>query len=403
MASKAEKTMVATILICERAFRRSMPIISKLPQVGLTIFSEMTRLALEHDAINLSQGFPDFDTHTELKELVFKHIHAGHNQYAPMQGVGALREAIAVKIRELYGTVYDPETEITITAGGTQAIYAAITAVVHPGDEVILVEPAYDCYAPIVRLNGGVPVYAALDFPSYRMDWDAFGRLINPKTKLVLLNFPHNPSGAVLNGSDLETLSELLRPTDALILSDEVYEHMVFDGLSHQGMSRHPELSQRSFVVSSFAKTYHTTGWKVGYCAAPRPLSEELQKIHQYMVFAVNTPIQYAYSEFLEDKQRYLSLPAFYQAKRDRFLELIHASRFRALPCHGTYYQLLDYSQISEESEMQFARRLTIDHGVAAIPPAVFYHRGDDHKVLRFCFAKKEETLKAAAERLNAI
>jgi methionine aminotransferase len=380
-----------------------MHIDSKLPQVGLTIFSEMTRLALQHGAINLSQGFPDFDTHPRLKDLVAKYIHAGYNQYAPMPGVGALRQAIAAKTRQMYGAVYDPESEITVTTGGTQAIYAAVTAVVHPGDEVILVEPAYDCYAPIVRLNGGVPVYVALDFPSYRIDWDAFSRRISAKTRLVMLNFPHNPSGAVLSAQDLETLAEILRPTSALILSDEVYEHIIFDGLEHQGMSRHPDLRQRSFVVSSFAKTYHTTGWKVGYCLAPRPLSAELQKIHQYMVFAVNTPIQHAYAEFLEDQQCYLSLPSFYQAKRDRFLELIRGSRFRPLSCHGTYYQLLDYSRISDAPEMDFARRLTLEFGVAAIPPSVFYHRGDDHRVLRFCFAKKEETLTAAAERLNAI
>ena len=380
-----------------------MNIISKLPQVGLTIFSEMTRLALQHGAINLSQGFPDFDTHTRLKDLVAKYIRDGYNQYAPMQGVSVLRDAIAEKTLRLYGVAYDPESEITITTGGTQAIYAAVTAVVHPGDEVILAEPAYDCYAPIVRLNGGVPVYATLEFPSYGIDWDAFARLISAKTRLVMLNFPHNPTGAVLTAQDLETLAEILRPTPVIILSDEVYEHIVFDGCEHQGMSRHPELRQRSFVVNSFAKTYHTTGWKVGYCLAPRSLSEEFRKIHQYMVFAVNTPIQYAYAEFLEDRQLYLSLPAFYQAKRDRFLELIRKSRFRPLPCHGTYYQLLDYSGISDLPEMEFARRLTMEFGVAAIPPSVFYHRGDDHKVLRFCFAKKEETLLAAAERLNAI
>jgi len=380
-----------------------MNIVSKLPQVGLTIFSEMTRLAHQHGAINLSQGFPDFDTHPKLKDLVAKYIRAGHNQYAPMQGVGALREAISEKTRRLYAAVYDPETEITVTTGGTQAIYAAVTAVVRPGDEVIIMEPAYDCYAPIVRLNGGVPVYAALEFPSYRIDWDAFRRLVSEKTRLVMLNFPHNPTGAVLTAQDLETLAAILRPTTVLILSDEVYEHIVFDGAAHQGMSRHPELRLRSFVVNSFAKTYHTTGWKVGYCLAPRPLSDEFRKIHQYMVFAVNTPIQHAYAEFLEDPQYYLSLPSFYQAKRDRFLELINKSRFRPLPCRGTYYQLLDYSRITDEPEMEFARRMTMQFGVAAIPPSVFYHRGDDHKVLRFCFAKKDETLNAAAERLNGI
>jgi methionine aminotransferase len=380
-----------------------MHIRSKLPEVGLTIFSEMTDLALRHGAINLSQGFPDFDTHPELKNLVDKHIREGRNQYAPMQGVGALRERIAAKVREMYGADYQPESEITITTGGTEAIYAAITAVVNPGDEVILFEPAYDCYAPIVRLNGGRPVYATLEFPSYRVDWDAFRRLLSPKTRLVLLNFPHNPTGAVLSAADLEQLAEILRPTAALILSDEVYEHIVFDGHSHQGMSRHPELRERSFVVSSFAKTYHTTGWKVGYCLAPQALSQELRKIHQYLVFAVNTPIQHAYAEFLEDKERYLGLASFYQAKRDRFLDLIRDSRFRPLPCHGTYYQLLDYSRITDEPEIEFARRLTTEHGVAAIPPAVFYHGRDDHKVLRFCFAKKEETLRAAADRLCAI
>jgi methionine transaminase len=376
---------------------------SKLPEVGLTIFSEMTNLALQHGAINLSQGFPDFDTHPELKELVAKHIRAGRNQYAPMHGVAALRERLAAKVRTLYSAAYDPESEITVTTGGTEALYAAVTAVVHPGDEVIIVEPAYDCYAPIVRLSGGHPVYAKLTFPDYRMDWEGFRRLVSARTRLVMLNFPHNPTGAVLNADDLETLAEILRPSQALILSDEVYEHIVFDGLSHQGMLLHPELRERSFVVGSFAKTYHTTGWKVGYCLAPHGLTAELRKIHQYLVFAVNTPIQHAYADFLEDPHRYLDLPAFYQAKRDRFLELIQGSRFRPLPCHGTYYQLLSYAGISDEPEMEFARRLTIRHGVAAIPPSVFYHQRDDHHVLRFCFAKKEETLTAAAERLCAI
>ena len=376
---------------------------SKLPEVGLTIFSEMTNLALKHDAINLSQGFPDFDTHPELKELVAQHIRAGHNQYAPMHGVAALRERIALKVRSLYGAEYDPEAEITVTTGGTEAIYSAVTAVVHPGDEAIIVEPAYDCYAPIVRLSGGRPVYVKLTFPDYRMDWDAFRNRVSARTRLVVLNFPHNPTGAVLNAADLDTLAEILRPTRALVLSDEVYEHIVFDGVRHQGMIGHPELRERSFVVGSFAKTYHTTGWKVGYCLAPRALTAELRKIHQYIVFSVNTPIQHAYADFMEDARRYLELPDFYQRKRDRFLELTRASRFRPLPCHGTYYQMLSYAGISDEPETEFARRLTVDHGVAAIPPSVFYHERDDHKVLRFCFAKREETLVAAAERLCAI
>ena len=246
---------------------------SKLPEVGLTIFSEMTNLAMKHNAINLSQGFPDFDTHPELKELVAQHIRAGHNQYAPMHGVAALRERIALKVRSLYGAEYDPEAEITVTTGGTEAIYSAVTAVIHPGDEAIIVEPAYDCYAPIVRLSGGRPVYAKLTFPDYRMDWDAFRNRVSARTRLVVLNFPHNPTGAVLNAADLDTLAEILRPTRALVLSDEVYEHIVFDGVRHQGMIGHPELRERSFVVGSFAKTYHTTGWKVGYCLAPRALT----------------------------------------------------------------------------------------------------------------------------------
>ena len=376
---------------------------SKLPEVGLTIFTEMTNLALQHGAINLSQGFPDFDTHPELKELVAAHIRAGRNQYAPMHGIAALRERIAAKVRDLYGADYDPEAEITVTTGGTEAIYSAVTSVVHPGDEVVIVEPAYDCYAPIVRLSGGRPVYAKLTFPDYRIDWDAFRRLLSPRTRLVVLNFPHNPTGAVLTAEDLATLADSLRPTRALVLSDEVYEHIVFDGLTHVGMMGHPELRERSFVVGSFAKTYHTTGWKVGYCLAPRALTAELRKVHQYIVFSVNTPIQHAYADFMSDPRRYLELPAFYQAKRDRFLELIRESRFRPLPCRGTYYQMLDYAAISNETELAFARRLTIDHGVAAIPPSVFCHDREDHQVLRFCFAKREETLVAAAERLCAV
>ena len=376
---------------------------SKLPEVGLTIFSEMTNLALKHNAINLSQGFPDFDTHPELKDLVAHHIRAGHNQYAPMHGVAALRERIALKARSLYGAEYDPEAEITVTTGGTEAIYSAVTAVIHPGDEAIIVEPAYDCYTPIVRLSGGRPVYVKLNFPDYRMDWDAFRSRVSARTRLVVLNFPHNPTGAVLNAADLDTLAEILRPTRAMVLSDEVYEHIVFDGVRHEGMIGHPELRERSFVVGSFAKTYHTTGWKVGYCLAPRALTAELRKIHQYIVFSVNTPIQHAYADFMEDARRYLELPDFYQRKRDRFLELTRTSRFRPLTCHGTYYQMLSYAGISDEPETEFARRLTVDHGVAAIPPSVFYHERDDHKVLRFCFAKKEETLVAAAARLCAI
>jgi methionine aminotransferase len=377
-----------------------MDIRSKLPDVGLTIFTEMTNLASAHGAINLSQGFPDFDTHPELKELIAKYVRAGCNQYAPMPGVPALRERISEKVTDLYGAAYDPEAEITITTGATEALFCAIAAVVHSGDEVIVLEPAYDCYVPMIRLSGGVPVFGALDFPSYRIDWDACARLITPRTRLILLNFPHNPSGAVLGAEDLERLAELVRNTGILIAADEVYEHLVFDGLAHQSLARHPELRARSLVISSFAKTYHTTGWKIGYCLAPRRLSEEFRKIHQYLVFAVNTPIQHAYAEFMRERQRYLELPAFYQAKRDAFLRLIEPSRFTPLPCRGTFFQMLDYSRITDEPDFTFAKRLTAEHGVAAIPPSVFYHGRDDHRVLRFCFAKKAETLEAAAERL---
>jgi len=380
-----------------------MTITSKLPAVGLTIFTEMTNLANACGAINLSQGFPEYDPHPGLKELVSKYIRGGQNQYAPMQGVMALRERIAEKVRTLYRADYDPATEITVTTGATEALFAAVAAVVHPGDEVIVVEPAYDCYIPMVTLNGGRPVCTSLTYPSYRIDWGAFRRCITPRTRLVILNFPHNPSGAVLDAADLDTLAEILRDTGVLILSDEVYEHIIFDGRTHHSLAGHAELRERSFVVSSFAKTYHTTGWKIGYCLAPRRLSSEFQKIHQYLVFSVNTPIQHAYAEFMQDPRHWAGLPSFYQSRRDYFLNRLAGSRFRLLPCHGTFFQLLDYSAISSEPDVAFARRLTAEHGVAAIPPSVFYHDGEDNRVLRFCFAKKEETLAAAAERLCRI
>jgi methionine aminotransferase len=376
---------------------------SKLPEVGLTIFSEMTNLALQHGAINLSQGFPDFDTHPELKELVAEHIRAGRNQYAPMHGVAALRERIAVKVRDLYGVDYDPEAEITVTTGGTEAIYSAVPAVVHPGDEVVIVEPAYDCYAPIVRLSGGRPVYAKLTFPEYRIDWDAFRRLLSARTRLVVLNFPHNPTGAVLTAADLDTLAESLRPTRALVLSDEVYEHIVFDGARHESLARHPALRARTCVVSSFGKTYHTTGWKVGYVAAPQALTAEIQRVHQFVTFATNTPAQHAYAEFTRRRAHYDDLAAFYQEKRDRFLDLLEGSRFAPVPSRGTYFQILDYSAISEEPDAAFAMRLLKEHGVAAIPTSAFLYNGEAPRVLRFCFAKKDDTLEAAAARLRAV
>ena len=376
---------------------------SKLPDLEITIFSIMTQLAIEHGAINLSQGFPDFDTYPELISLVEKYMSAGHNQYAPMQGVMALRERIAEKVYDMYGARYDPATEITVTSGATESVFAAISAVVQKDDEVIIFEPAYDAYAPVVQLNGGIPIFLQLEFPHYHIDWDKVKNAINDKTKLIILNYPHNPTGAVLSNEDIANLSQIIEETQTFIVSDEAYEHIIFDGLKHESISRYPQLSRRSFVICSFGKTYHTTGWKIGYCMAPKPLSIEFQKIHQYLTFASNTPIQMAYAEFMQNKNLYLDLPNFYQKKRDLFLNLISKSRFTALPCKGTYYQMLDYSQISDEPEIVFAKRLTVEHGVAAIPPSALYHQKDDHSVLRFCFAKKAETLESAAEKLCRI
>ena len=373
---------------------------SKLPDLEVTIFSVMTQLANEHGAINLSQGFPDFDTYPELISLVEKYMRKGHNQYAPMQGVMALRERIADKTYGMYGARYDPATEITVTSGATESIFAAISAVVKKDDEVIIFEPAYDAYDPIVRLNGGIPVYVTLKFPDYNIDWNEVKNVVNRKTKLIILNYPHNPTGAVLSQEDISNLSEIVNGSGILIVSDEAYEHIIFDGRQHESMARYPQLAQRSFVICSFGKTYHTTGWKIGYCLAPEALSVELQKIHQYLTFASNTPIQTAYAEFMQNKDLYLGLPDFYQQKRDRFLSLISQSRFNPLPCKGTYYQMLDYSNISSEPDFKFAKRLTAEHGVAAIPPSALYHQNDDHNVLRFCFAKKSETLERAAEKL---
>jgi len=377
-----------------------MKLTSKLPNLGMTIFSEMTHLANTHGAINLSQGFPDFDVHPDLIALVAKYMQQGFNQYAPMQGIESLRERIAAKVLDLYGAAYNLATEITITSGATEALFAAITAVVHPNDEVVVFEPAFDSYVPVIELCGGVPVYIELKFPDYRIDWNEVQDALTEKTKLMILNFPHNPTGAVLSREDIVSLIRVIEDTDIFILSDEVYEHIVFDGLPHQSMARYPELASRSFVISSFGKTYHATGWKIGYCLAPETLSKEIQKIHQYLTFASNTPVQHALAEFMRHKDVYLQLAAFYQKKRDKFLTLLEGSRFNALPCHGTYFLILDYTAITAESDIDFAKRMTIEHGVAAIPPSVFYHRRHDDKVLRFCFAKKDETLAKAAEKL---
>lgn len=377
-----------------------MTLPSKLPDVGLTIFSAMSQLAAEHHAINLSQGFPDFDVSPALIDRVVHYMRQGCNQYAPMTGVPALREAIVAKTAALYDAVYDPESEVTVTSGATEALYAAITAVVRPGDEVIIVEPAYDAYEPAVRLNGGRAVYVPMTFPGYRMDWDRVRKAVSDHTRLLILNSPHNPTGSVMTLEDVVQLKALVAGSDLLILSDEVYEHILFDGRRHASMAGDPELRRRSFVVSSFGKTYHATGWKIGYCLAPAAMSAELRKVHQYLTFAANTPIQMALADYLGRHTDHLELSAFYQKKRDLFLSLIRPSRFRPLACEGTYFQMLDYTAITDEPDMAFARRMTVEHGVAAIPPSVFYHQLDDHRVLRFCFAKNDATLKEAAEKL---
>ncbi|WP_437589647.1 methionine aminotransferase [Sorangium sp. So ce1000] len=376
---------------------------SKLPSTGVSIFTVMTRLANEHGAINLSQGFPDFDCAPELVEAVARHMRAGHNQYAPMQGVLALREALAMKIERLYGRRYDPAAEITITSGATEGIFSTITAFVRPGDEVILFQPCYDSYAPAVLLNGGTPVFVTLRFPDYRVDWDEVRRALTPRTRLLLINSPHNPTGTMLSADDMRELARVLEGTDALVVGDEVYEHILFDGRRHESLARYPELADRSVVISSFGKTYHTTGWKVGYCAAPRPLSAEIQRVHQFVTFAVNAAIQLAYAEIVARDPLAADLAPFYQAKRDRFLKLIEGSRLRPLPCEGTYFQLVDYSEITTERDADFALRLIREHGVASIPISPFLSGVEPGPVLRFCFAKRDETLERAAERLRRV
>ena len=376
---------------------------SKLPQVGTTIFTVMSQLAVQHDAVNLGQGFPDFDCDPRLQALVTEAMRAGHNQYALMPGATVLREAIAEKTASLYGHRYDPGSEITVTAGATQAIMAAILACVHPGDEVIALEPCYDSYIPSVRLAGGKPVFVPLNPGDYGVPWEKVRAAISPCTRLILLNSPHNPSGAVFSAADLDALEDLLCGTDILLLADEVYEHIIFDGLEHHSLARRAALAQRAFVISSFGKTFHATGWKIGYCCAPPELTAEFRKVHQFMVFAVSSAVQHGIAAYLADPVPYETLPAFYQRKRDRFRAGLGASRFKLLPCAGTFFQVVDYSRISDEPEEQFARRLTIDHGVAAIPLAAFYTTPVERKVVRFCFAKQEATLDRALERLARV
>jgi methionine transaminase len=379
------------------------PVASKLPDVGVTIFTVMTRLAAEHGALNLAQGFPDFDCDPELVAAVTSHMKRGNNQYAPMQGVLALREALSLKIQHLYGAAYDPASEITVTSGATEALFCAISAFVRPGDEVVLVEPCYDSYVPVVRLNGGRPVFVTLRYPDYQIDWDEMKRAVSPRTRLVILNSPHNPTGQVLSFGDLRRLAGILDGTNAIVVSDEVYEHVVFDGVEHQSVAALPELASRSCVVSSFGKTYHTTGWKVGYVAAPAELTAEIQRVHQFVTFASHTPTQLAYAELTRARTNYRDLGTFYQRKRDTFLSLLGDSRFRPVPCRGTYFQLLDYSAITGEADREFAMRLLREHLVAAIPTSAFLYASEAPPVLRFCFAKRDETLQRAAERLRRV
>ena len=376
------------------------PLTSRLPEVGTTIFSVMSALASEHGAINLSQGFPDFDAPAELLSLLDQHARAGHNQYAPMTGVPVLREAIAAKVSTLYGAQYDVDAEITVTAGATQAIFTAVAALVHPGDEVIVFTPVYDSYAPSVELQGGKVVYAHLTLPDYRPDWDEVARLITPRTRMIILNSPHNPTGTVWTAEDMAQLEALVKDTDIVLLSDEVYEHMVFDQARHESVLRYPGLAERSLVVSSFGKTYHITGWKVAYCLAPRELMAEFRKAHQFIVFTVHAPSQYALADFMKKPGWYDQLKALYQGKRDIFRQALAGSRFELLPCQGTYFQCVKYAAISDEGDRAFVERLTRDHGVAAIPVSAFYPDGEDHGVIRFCFAKSAATLEQALERL---
>jgi methionine aminotransferase len=378
---------------------------SRLPAVGTTVFTLMSALANEHGAVNLGQGFPDFGCDPRLLDLVDDAMRRGLNQYPPMSGLPLLRELIAAKIQALYGHAYDLNAEITVTAGATQALTTAIFCAVHPGDEVIIIEPAYDSYLPAVQLAGGVPVTVSMrvDENGYSVPWDAVAAAVTPRTRMIVMNTPHNPTGTILRRSDLDALAGIVDGTDILILSDEVYEHMVYDGQQHESVCRHPVLAERAFVVSSFGKTYHVTGWKIGYVAAPAGMTSEFRKVHQYNVFSVNTPMQHGLAAYMRDPAPYLELPAFYQRKRDLFREGLARTRFTLLPADGTYFQCVRYDGISDLSESEFAQWLTREIKVAAIPVSAFYSRGKESGIVRFCFAKQDETLRLALERLATI
>lgn len=376
---------------------------SKLPHTGTTIFSVMSRLATEYNALNLSQGFPNFPASPELIELVNKYMKKGFNQYALMSGAPELREAIAHKIKVQYKVKYNPETEITITSGATEALYAAITAIIKPGDEVIVFEPAYDSYVPAIELNGGKPVFITLKPPLFKIDWQEVRNKITDRTKLIIINTPHNPATTILSEEDLIQLADIVTDADLLVLSDEVYEHIVFDHQRHHSVFTNAELKERSFIVGSFGKTFHVTGWKVGYCLAPRELSYEFRKIHQYLTFSTNTPVQLAFAEYLANPENYLHVSAMYERKRDIFLNSIKNSRLTFEPSQGSYFQNLSYSDISDENDYELAKKLTMEAGVASIPISVFYHKKDDYKTLRFCFAKDDETLEKAGAILSKL
>ena len=373
---------------------------SKLPNTGETIFTVMSALAAEHKAINLGQGSPDFGMNQELIELVNKAMKDGHNQYTHRNGLLSLREVIAEKVEFLYNTRVNPATEITITPGGTYAIYTALTAVLNPGDEVIVLEPAYDSYVPNIEVNGAISVLIPLVYPDYKIDWDLIREKISPATKMIMLNSPHNPTGRILDANDIAELRKIVAGTGIFILSDEVYEHIIFDGRKHESILKYPDLFQRSFVTFSLGKVYHCTGWKTGYCIAPEPLMKEFLKVHQYNCFCTNSPFQYALAGFFRNKDQYLGLGNFLQEKRDYFQNLMADTGFKPFPSYGSYFQLYSYEDLSNESEIDFAKKLTIEAGVATIPVSAFYQKGVDNKVLRFCFAKKEETLKNAVECL---
>ena len=378
------------------------PIIySKLPKVGNTIFTEMSVLAQQYNAINLGQGFPDFLMDGELTNLVNEAMQQGHNQYVHMNGLAALREAIAHKVKNIYQSTVCPNDEITITPGGTYAIYTSLTSILQRGDEVIVFEPAYDSYIPNIEINGGVAVPIALSYPNYSIDWQMVKEKISAKTRAIIINSPHNPSGALLKHEDLMALSELVAGTNIFIISDEVYEHLVFDEKKHLSVLLYPELYERSFVCSSFGKTYHCTGWKMGYCIAPPSLMKEFRKVHQFNCFSSNSPMQFALATFLKNEQAYIGLGKFLQQKRDYFSEAMKATKFKPLPSFGSYFQLYSYEGVSQEKEKDLAIRLVKEYGVATIPVSAFYSTAVENKVLRFCFAKKEDTLREAAERLT--